>query len=246
MRSKPFGWIGANGNPRADIEFPSGPHIIVPEGEKREVDIIVRKPQARHLRLVDDLGEPVSGVKVTSSIYGTDGNHCGVLFADFLDENTSDANGRVRIPDGDFEYAFVFDKPLYILKHTSSVDPQRLITYLTAKETTIELHRLQSTPLEIFVTQDGKPAAGRALYADSWNCPCGMCFEPIAKTDEAGRIYLAEFYPEMWSWLYFRDEEGQDIGDDRVVITDENGNRIFSSASQKWSQAGVIHVDIKP
>jgi len=136
VRSEPFLWIGAvdieSGKAKRvselKINFPDGSGITVPEGENRKSKLVLRKPQARYLRFIDDEGKSVSGVSVTSSMFWSASNHCGFLNGvDLLDESVSDAEGRVLVPDGDIEYVFELQKPHYVLdSHKNDNFPQEL------------------------------------------------------------------------------------------------------------------------
>lgn len=202
VRSKGIYFIGANGE--AVVEFHNGPKITAAKGQKKEIELTLRKPQNRSLLFVDDNHNPVSGVKVKSYMFWSRSNHCGYpQGADLLAEETSDKEGRVAIPDGEFEYLLEFEKELYHLKDTSDFGPMTLITYLSSQETVIPLHKLIRHPLEMVVQKDGRPQANRWLSGYLKGCSCGGCDGGIAVTDENGRISLDEFYPEMWEFISF-------------------------------------------
>jgi hypothetical protein len=247
LRSKDFTWIGFNGKQnRADIEFPNGPYIIVPEGEKREVDLIIRKPKPRYLRLIDDSGKPVSGVKVTSGVFDSDANHCGALWASFTQTSTSDSKGRAQIVDGDFEYALIFEKPTYVLKENNpdEASPQRFITYITSTETIVQLHQMISRTLDLHITQNRKIVSRLSVYGEGRLTGEGGCLSGslLGKTDSSGNIHLSEFYPEMWWRIYVTDETGSSF--DKTSITDEQGLAHYSDDPNKWPKFGTIEIDV--
>jgi hypothetical protein len=211
MMSKPMSFIGMETwlglATEVVIEFHNRPKVTISEGETREIVLAMRRPQSRYLRFVDDDQKPVPGVEVTSYMFWTAANHCGVPTATLLVEGISDTDGRVPIPDGDFEYAFQLRKPLYHLK--DRVDsPMYLTTYLSDQETVVALHRLQKQSLEMIVQKNGAPLVDETLFGQWVGCPCGLCATEIATTDENGRISVDGFYPEEWAFVYFRAKEG--------------------------------------
>lgn len=246
IRSAPFLWIGADGRggrrgvdagPRrvsqARIGFPNGSEIVLPEGSQKEFTLSMRKPQARYLRFVDDDGAPVPNLRVSSYVYWSELGHCGVLVGDQLAEGTSDAQGRVRVPDGDCEYAIEFEESPYVLKkYDYPSDPRMLITYLEQEETVITLHRWQRRSLEMQVTKAGKPLAGQLLYGWDVICPCMACYTQLALTDQDGWIRLPDFYPEEWEHLFFASSE------------DDPLNQMRDIDHKLWPQTGVIHIEL--
>lgn len=192
------------------VEFPNGPKAEVSRGETQEIELTLREPQSRYLRFVDDNQMPVPRVEVKSYMYWSSANRCGVLMgANFLAEGISDEDGRISIPDGEFEYALEFQKPFYYLKEPVYGYPMRLITYLSGQETVVELHKLRRQPLEMSVRKNGEPLANETLFGQ-WNgCACCARWQHIATTDENGRISLEYFYPEEWDFIAFLDEEGE-------------------------------------
>jgi hypothetical protein len=206
VQSKPMECIGmetgCGPSTQVAIEFPDGPAIEIRKGETGEIELRVRKPQDRYLRFVDDDQEPVPGVQVTSGIFWTNANHCAHWTVGWLGEGPSDQEGRVAIPDGDFEYALAFEKPFYHLKQNNVADPMALITYLSDEETVIELHKLQKRRLEMTVLMNGKPLVGETLWGAWIGAPCGLWEQELATTDENGRIVIEDFYPEEWIEIF--------------------------------------------
>lgn len=189
---------------QAIVDFPNGPRVEVPQGETREIELTLRKPQERYLRFVDDDQEPIQEVTVTTVVFYSNDNHCGWWINDHLAKGTTDQDGRVLIPDGDFEYGLRFDKPLYLLREPESPYPMSFIGYLSSTETVVKLHRMTKQKLEMLVTKDGQPLANATLSGDWIFCPC-WCYGgmEIATTDENGRILLTDFYPEEWYSIFF-------------------------------------------
>jgi hypothetical protein len=215
------------------IEFHNGPRARILKGEKQEIELILREPQERRLRFIDDSQNPVPGVKVRSYMFWSSSNHCGnPQGANFLAEGVSDEEGFINIPDGEFEYLLEFEKPLYHLKEPmKGIAPMRLITYLSNQEIVIELHKLNKKPLELFVQKDGEPQPNKTLYGQWIGCPCGLCEHEIAVTDENGKISLDEFYPEEWEWLFF-------------IKGDQFGAGSWQANPKEFSGTEVIEVEL--
>jgi hypothetical protein len=226
VRSEPFRWIGSRGGSFGErvaktkiMLLMYWIDVIVEEGKDAVLGVYFRKPRDRYLRFVDDEGIPVKDVKVSSYIYWSSSNHCGHLSgADPLGDGVSDSEGRLKIPDGDIEYAFKIDKHHYWLKNPKSpAFPERLVTHLQSDETTVELHRLSKGTLSLRVFENGKPAAGKVLLGTLTACPCGACSGPVDmrnmgnKTDENGRLIIEDFYPEEWESVFFLSEKDDTI-----------------------------------
>lgn len=224
IRSEKFLWLGAHGPPygprvtQTQIAFPNGSRVVVREGQKAEMELTLRKPIRRSLRLVDDRAKPVQGVRVASFMFWSASNHCGILSgAKPLGEGTSDQDGRVTVADGDFEYAFSLDLlgRHYALKDTGSFSftnredaDEFFVTRLRAPETTVRLHRLRTAPLNLRVWKDGKPVGDETLSGRPAPCPCGGgCVAWLATSDDDGWIRISDFYPEQWSGVFFGDED---------------------------------------
>ena len=139
----------------------------------------LRKPQERYLQFVDDEQWPVPGVVVTSHLFFSHANHCAVSMDErFLAEGISVQDGRVQIPDGDFEYLIYFEKPSYWLSGFDQFNPPfgaspwEYLTYLEGQEIMVGLHKLTKQPLRMVVTRDGVPAADEILWGWWIGCTC--------------------------------------------------------------------------
>ncbi len=112
-------------------------------GETKEIELILREPQERYLLFVDDNQEPVSDVKVKTYMFWSNSNHCGAPSgANFLTEGHSDEQGRVMIPDGEFEYLLEIEQASDQLETDSRFNPMSPTMYLSSPETVIKLHYL--------------------------------------------------------------------------------------------------------
>jgi hypothetical protein len=174
-------------------------------GERVSLELVFRRPRARYLRIVDDEGHPVPGVKVQSFVGWSIFGHCAHLDGEPLGEGVSDKEGRVRAPDGDFEYAFVLEKPLRVPASFSRL----LTTSLQADETTVRLHEGKRRPLVLRVTRDGRPVAGVRLMG-SWYSGLGCCCSSglLGETDTNGIIRNDEFYPAEWMLVFIEGATG--------------------------------------
>lgn len=213
IRSERFEWIGVmdSSGVRLDetrIDFPNTQSIAVQERQHEEFHLKFRKPQKRYLRVIDDDGKSVPGIKITSYMFWSNSNHCGFLSgADLLRVDETDTNGRISVADHDFEYAFVFDLEKYSLKNTGSPYlPPHLMTHLHQTETTVYVHRWKSRTLQIYVRRAGVPFSGASLIATIAGCPCGACSGLLAVSDSNGMIALTDFYPDKWELIFFQQD----------------------------------------
>jgi hypothetical protein len=249
ISSEEFHWIGSQGPPygtrmyEAVITFPGRESIIVKEGQSVEVNLVFRRPKPRSLRLIDDQRDPVPDVKVSIYMFWSAYNHCGTLGgADPIGSAASDQDGRVSVPDGDFEYAFEFEKRLYVLNEPGTMPyiPPRLFTHLSKSETTVKMHRWKRRTLEMIVTADGRAAKGLIVGGCLADCPCGACCGPLARsrpdgrtrtdTDDDGNFQMQDFYPEEF---------------ERIILIEDENKEIWSEDPRKWPSTGVIKVELK-
>jgi len=224
VRSEAFEWIGS-GHSYAGHTVATAARIALPHGEKADIEegktgqlrVVFRKPQSRGLRIVDTAGKPIPGVAVQAGMFWSNTNHCAVpANENSLSRTTSDRDGRVAVPDGDFEYVLEFDKPHYLIESRNGgffdngTDPY-LITRLDTAVTTITFRRLERKPLRLQVTAGGVPVAGLQIWGASAHCSCGACSGGLAVTDANGEIRVADFYPEEVGSLYIEDASGARI-----------------------------------
>jgi hypothetical protein len=246
VQSEEFHWLGAPGPTsgsrlsRTEIAFQSGERVTVGEGEDAELELTLREPGPRSLRLVDDRGKAVQGVRVTSFVFWSAWNHCGVLSGvKRLGEHASDAEGRVPVEDGDLEYAFLLGEILerhYGLKDAASFvhrnwedADEYFVTRLHVRETTVRLHRHRAVPLNLRVSRNGIPAREETLWGQPAACHCaGDCVVSVATTDKDGRIRISEFYPEEWA----------------VIFLGNNDERLWEVYPDKLPSTGVVPVDL--
>ncbi len=107
--SNPIHWMGTDTGglgKNVVVSFPRSKILVVSRGHKLSAIVDLRKPTERFLRLTNGKGKPIAGVRVKSYVYWSKTDQGDLNGADFLDEGTSDATGRVPILDGDFTYAF--------------------------------------------------------------------------------------------------------------------------------------------
>src|SRR5689334_24043491 len=96
-------------------------------------------------------------------MFWTRRNHCGVFEGQALRESEApDRDGRLAIPDGDFDYGvsifgaagFVFDQ--------ESVFYQRIVK-LDGPITTVPVHRLDRRTVTVEITDGSRPIAGAQI-----------------------------------------------------------------------------------
>ncbi len=218
IASAPFQWIGTRADlggrlvERAEIAFPRHRPVSIARGDQVEFQLVLRREQERYLRFVDDSNNPVAGVLVRTHLFWSDKNHCGYLAgAELLDEAMSDDAGQVRVPDGDFAYAFELSRRPYVLAVQPALGVQTLVARLAEREPTVSLRRLAQVPLRLRVQRAGKPAAGETLYGVAANCRCGACSGFLAQTDTNGEIQEDEFYPQEFEQIFLEDAEGRRV-----------------------------------
>ena len=139
-------------------------------------------------------------------MFWSQSNHCAVLSGgEPLGSYVTDADGRIEVPDGDFECALELGRLLqsdHVFVADGRYERERLVTELTRSETDIVVHRFPVRGLDMRVRRGEEPVAGVVLHGYSANCPCGACSGPLATTDEAGRIRIEAFRPEKWAWVW--------------------------------------------
>lgn len=216
--SKPMRFVGTETEKRDSksqviVEFPNGSKTEILEGETKEIELTLRKPQNRFLHFVDDDNLYVPGVRVKSYMFWSAANRCRYpVGVNFLAEEISDEDGRISIPDGEFVYLLELEKPLYHLKGVTRYEPpMSLITYLSGQTTVVNLHKLRKQPLEILVHKNGKPLVDKIMLGQRIGTVCGFWPEELGTTDQNGRISLKDFYPEEWEFIFFWQEDGERV-----------------------------------
>lgn len=211
IRSDRFYWSGSRTDDHAPVtmtrlRFPCGAEARVRPGGQAECTVAFRRPRPRTLRLVDTQGQAVAGVKVSSYRFFSSNNHCNALSGcEPLGTAVSDAEGRVPVIDGDFEYAFEFRKPGWLLLEPQSWDAMRLVTRLETEETSVVFQEMERRPLQLVVKEGSAVAGGRVLFGALAHAGCGVNRGPLATTDDQGRITLPDFRPERYAEIYFPD-----------------------------------------
>jgi hypothetical protein len=209
IRSAPFFWIGGN-DPEgtrvgsAEVSLSDGSGVTVPEGEGRSLTVVFHRPRPRCLKFADAEGNSISGIQMKSFMFWSRENHCAVLCgADPLGEGVSDGDGRIEVPYGDFEYAFVLERTPWVLTHPTFGDPWLLLTSLSAEETVVQIREQPIRPLNLRVAESGVPVPGAVLYARLANAYCSANWGELAHADAQGRIALPNFRPEKYEEIYF-------------------------------------------
>lgn len=219
LRSEAFDWLetrGEGGEPvtATEIRLPRAAPVIVEAGTDASVTVALREPQPRWLRLQDEERRPLAGVAVQAFPFVSRSNHCGEIVRTVdlsaqagTGERTTDSAGRVRVPDGDFEVALLFeDLHLYALDHPDALPgpTPRLVTRLTEEETVLTFERFAARDVDLVVAHDGEPLAGAVLAGRVAHCPCGACWGRLGVSDAQGVISLRDFYPRRYDRVELR------------------------------------------
>ncbi len=240
IESDPFAWLGfetheGRGGKASETEIRLKDKAAnISLDAVASLTLTFRRPGRRTLKLVDERGHPIGGVKVSSYMFWTARSHCGWVSRDHpLGDAVSDGDGLAFVPDADVKYAFVFDKPHYVLK--LPLDPAQettLVTGLSSDETRVQFHFRRKKALAMRVTENGRPAAGRNLRFWMAGCPgglCGACDGPGATSDSNGMIRLPGFRPEEYESIYFEATSGK---------------RIWQADPRTWKGTGTVDVEL--
>ncbi len=194
LRSEPFPWLGSRGDshgPRVEsttVDFRQGRSATLREGDRASLEVTLRRPLPKALRLVDEAGQPVAGLEPKAFLYWSADNHCGALSgAEPLTAATSAADGRLAVDDADAEVALELPEGAgwALAAALGTPFPRRFVGHLPAGETTLVLHRYRTRPLALRFLRDGRPVAGATLVGALDDC-CGACSGPLAVTDAEG------------------------------------------------------------
>jgi hypothetical protein len=173
-----------------------GQSITMRTGDEREMDVALRRPVPRRVRVVDQAGRPAAGIVFNVYMFWTRANHCGVFEGTpLLRGAVTDARGQMAVPDGDFDYGLdlpngagdaVFDdEPVFY---------QRVVT-LSGPETTVTVRRFDRRTVALQVLDpDDAPVGGAQLIGDDHYTGCmDPGIRPLGATDAAGRLTLTHF-----------------------------------------------------
>jgi hypothetical protein len=203
VMSEPFTWPAA-GVPTV-IDFRSGRRITVAQGNKAGLDVPLRHPLPRRVRLVALDGRAVVGAKVETAAYWRTPNHCGFLKGrDVLASGSTNEDGAINVPDIDGQYAFsLLEFQMLFADANNDLSTgfarEGLVTSLGDPETTLRVRRYQQQRLAVDIVSNGKPVAGAVLWSDMELGVCGAGYGPLATADREGRIREDPFYAEMWT-----------------------------------------------
>ena len=236
MTSRPFSWLGGGQSPGGEpvtsvtIEFFGSAPVRLQEGDSKELVLPFRHPVQRVIRLVDQHGRAIPGVKVVAQIFFFSSNHCGATEGETLVRGDTNRAGEVVVPDANAEYALEFYREHHVLQQpTEAGFPKRLIRELPAPVTTVALRKLEKSPLLLEVNSGGLPAVGLQLEACVAHCPCGACCGKLGETDQLGRVLIEDFYPEEI---------------DRMAITDRSGKVLWEGNSGDLQPSGWTSITV--
>jgi len=182
------------------ITFEGIPEVRIKEGETKEVKLPFRRPTRRIIRISDETGKPLAGVRVIDRLLFARSNHCGAVEGDILAQGETDTSGEMIVPDVAGERAFQMNELRHfaLLESRDAEIPIIAIRRLRTPVTTIVLRALEKKSLlRLEFTNDGIPAAGLQLMSCVDHC-CGACCGTLeGETDQNGRVLLKDYYPEL-------------------------------------------------
>lgn len=216
IQSEPFVWPGSGRNGISEetrIDFRGGRSAAVRTGDNAEMTVLMRRPENRRIRFLDEEGKPIVGLKVSIVRFESSQNHCGFLRGEELKAGTTGADGRLTVPDGDFMYALKLDfwSHYNFTSQTFSPDDRDnfVTVFLTQPETVLQLHRMEAVRLALRVFVGEAPAIG-VSFTDSRNIGiCGAASGPLGNTDSNGSLLVENYFPEERDGICLVDEQGK-------------------------------------
>jgi len=216
VQSEPFLWPGSArdaNHAETRIDFRGGRSVALRMGANQELTVVMRRPQNRSIRLLDEDGKPITGLKVSILRFESNENHCGFLRGEQLKVGSTDVDGRLPVPDGDFQYAFKLDFESHFSFTAAAYSPNDpetyVMTYLTPSETVLELHRFEALRLAIRVLVGNAPAMG-VSFTDSRNIGiCGAASGSLGKTGSNGTLLVEKYFPEERDGICIVDDQGK-------------------------------------
>jgi hypothetical protein len=199
MRSAPFKWLGSHKGSIVEtrITFPRTAGVTIRPGAVSEMRVALRKPEPRALRFVDQNGRPVANVVVDAKMFYSQANHCGVFYPWPGISGLTDAQGRLTIPDGDYEYAISVQGGEVAFEQSVVYDKQTVA--LTGTETTVPVRRFSRAKVSAQVLENGRPVADATLGVEKMSQYLG-CMEygvrTIVTSAADGRITVDVFRPD--------------------------------------------------
>ena len=207
------------------ISFQGVPEARIKEGDTKELIIPFRRPVPMVLRVIDEQGKPLSGIRIWDQLLFAQSNHCGAVEGETLVRGETDATGELKVPDVDGECAFEIEDLLhYALKESPHASkPIVAVRELRAPITTVFLRALEKrTALQLEFTNNGVPAAGLQLIS-CLNVACGAgCGKIEGETDQKGRVLLRDYYPEE-IYLILTDPSGKGYWQGQVPEPERSG-----------------------
>jgi len=201
--SEPFGWPGATHTdlPAAVLVFPHNAPVPLGAGRPASSVVRMRLPAPRQLKIVDDAGTPVGGLDVSTGMFVSRRNHCGVFDGEALTSATTSAAGMVPVRDGDFPIAIALQSNEFWF---TGPDKFQHVVPAGMDAVSILLHRLRRSILsQQVLAPDDSAAAGLRLIANGTFCGCGYCGITLGTSNMAGIIQVNRYSPEEWddAWL---------------------------------------------
>lgn len=202
IMSEAFTWPAAG--VATVIDFRNGRRVTIANGVKVSLDVSMRRPLPRSVRLVDLDGRAIAGAKVEAAAYWRTPNHCGFMNGrDVLASGSTNEDGAMVVPDIDGPLAFSLLGQEMLFADAENYYPagfarQGLIATLSGPDTTLRVRRYNRQRLAVDIIGNGKPVPGAVLWSDMELGVCGAGYGPLATADSEGRVRVEPFFAEMW------------------------------------------------
>jgi hypothetical protein len=218
---RPAGSAASSGT---DIEFSGGLSAHLEEGDSKQLVVPFRKPVKRSIRVIDEHGQGVSGLRLESSIFYNRSNHCAVIRGELLAMGETAVDGTFQFPDVDGEVAFQFSRSHFELLPPGLPDTDQWIFTPSEAVATIRIHKFEKHSLNLQINGPAANLPGLNLQAYLKNCGCGSCGGDIPAVQSRGRFHVENFYPEE---------------EDLIAITNANGVMLWQGDPNSMPAAAV-------
>jgi hypothetical protein len=188
---------------------------------------------------------PAPGIRVETFRFWSASNHCGQWTgADLIGQGTSDAQGVVEIPDGQFTYGLkMMSRPYAPAENPKKGFHWAWISDLELGETVIRVKKLEELRLKMKVTRGGRPAAGESLRAiAAYHEGCGTDYGHLAQTGEQGDLDISDFCPTLYSLLYFQNADHEQVKQGGWAPPDQD--RIWSMDPADLLPGQMLQIDL--
>ena len=193
------------------IRFANGDAIELSPTSEAAIELRPRRAHPREARFVDELGQPIAGLGV--DVYELWSRPTGfepLHIEQLITTTATDADGRIELPDTDFDLGLQIAPAPYELagELPYSWRPRLALAKPGVARVEVHLRAWRSIAFHLSVRRRGAPVGGLELIGaerDAQQRTRSVSSDTAAgasvRTDADGRIDLAAFAPERWSWL---------------------------------------------